>query len=89
MLILTLCVQLFIEDSPNVTEFCTEMNRVIRFLQAYKDSDMVVMGDCNDCNIFLCTKSKTNDFKQVINAKTTRGFDLVVPASFATENKVC
>ena len=28
-------------------------------------------------NIFLCTKTKANNFKQVINANTTRGSDLL------------
>ena len=44
----TMCAIIYRRLSPNVTEYCTEKNRVIRILQAYKDSEMVVMGDCNE-----------------------------------------
>ena len=42
------CAVVYRKLSPNVTEFCTEMNQVIHILQAYKDSEMVVMGDYNE-----------------------------------------
>ena len=70
---------------PNVTEFCTEMNRVIRILQAYKDSEMVVIGYYNAYlsvqkkkkNLSVQKKKPKPIISQVINANTTRGFDLL------------
>ena len=81
MLILTLFVQLFIEGclSPSVTEFCTEMIPVIRILQAYKGSKIVMIGDYNEHFSVYKNQPVTNMLKgnSFINANTTRGLDLL------------
>ena len=66
----------------------------MRILQAYKDSEIAVIGDCNEYfsmyrNQPIKNMFNGNNFKQVINANKTRGSDLLDAAyTFATKNEV-